>query len=264
MVSGSLAWLALAALVVLTAAGLRFYLPLAWRVFVRSEGAVATSWIGRADAAVALVLVLWFASLGHDALTSEGDRSIEFRHIIGGAMTYASVVVFLLGILVYRGISLLRTFGWDALSFGSALGRALVCLLAAYPLLMLVQAMVFGVSGGNVSSQDVVEFLQAAESPRDRIAVLAMAIIVAPLAEEFIFRGYLYPVGKKYLGPFLSAFVTAALFAVLHGHMASLPALFTLALCLTLSYEKSGSLLVPTIMHAVFNAVSVIGILYLM
>jgi membrane protease YdiL (CAAX protease family) len=91
-----------------------------------------------------------------------------------------------------------------------------------------------------------------------------MAIIVAPLAEELIFRGYLYPVGKKYLGPFLSALVTAALFAVLHGHMASLPALFTLALCLALSYEKSGSLLVPTIMHAVFNAVSVIGILYLM
>jgi len=264
VVSGSFVWLALAALVALTAAGLRFYLPLAWSVFVRAEGAVATSWIGKADAAVALVLVLWFASLGHDALAAEGDRSIEFRHIIGGAMTYASVVVFLLGILVYRGISPARTFGWDALGFSGALGRAVVCLLAAYPLLMLVQAMVFGVSGGNVSSQDVVEFLQAAESPRDRMAVLAMAIVVAPLAEEFIFRGYLYPVGKKYFGPFLSTLVTAALFAALHGHMASLPALFTLALCLTLSYEKSGSLLVPRIMHAVFNAVSVIGILFLM
>jgi membrane protease YdiL (CAAX protease family) len=106
--------------------------------------------------------------------------------------------------------------------------------------------------------------LQSAESPRDRAAVLVMAIVVAPLAEEFIFRGYLYPVGKKYLGGFAAAMVTAALFAVLHGHTASLPALFTLALCLVLSYEKTGSLLVPMIMHAVFNAVSVAGILYLM
>ena len=264
MVSGSLVWLALAALVVFTAAGLRFYLPLAWGVFARGAGAVGTSWVGKIDATVAVVLVVWFAALGRDALAAEGDRSIEFRHIVGGAMTYASVVVFLLGVLVYRGISLGRAFGWEALGFGGALWRAVVCLLAAYPLLLLVQAMVFGAAGGNVTSQDVVEFLQAAQSPRDRLAVLAMAIVVAPLAEELIFRGYLYPVGKKYFGPFLSALVTAALFAVLHGHMASLPALFTLALCLTLSYEKSGSLLVPTIMHAVFNAVSVVGILYLM
>ena len=264
MVSGPLAWLALAALVVFTAAGLRFYLPLARRVFVRGEGSVGTAWIGRPDAAVALVLVIWFAALGHDALVAEGDRAIEFRHILGGAMTYASVVVFLVGTLVYRGISLGPAFGWEAMGFARALGRALVCLVAAYPLLLLVQAMVYGASGGNVAPQDVVEFLKSAESSRDRIAVLVMAIVVAPLAEELIFRGYLYPVGKKYLGSFFSAAFTAALFAVLHGHAASIPALFTLALCLALSYEKTGSLLVPMIMHAVFNAVSVAGILYLM
>jgi len=58
--------------------------------------------------------------------------------------------------------------------------------------------------------------------------------------------------------------VTAALFALLHGHAASIPALFTLALCLTLSYEKSGSLLVSMIMHSIFNAASVVGILFFM
>jgi membrane protease YdiL (CAAX protease family) len=51
---------------------------------------------------------------------------------------------------------------------------------------------------------------------------------------------------------------------VLHGHAASIPALFTLAVCLGLAYEKSGSLLVPMIMHAVFNAVSIAGIMFLL
>lgn len=264
MVSGISAWLALGALVAFTAAGLRFYLPLAWRVFVHGEGAVATAWVGKIDAAVGVVLFLWFVALGRDALASEGDRAIEFRHIVGGALTYASVVIFLVGIIVYRGQSLVRVSGWDALSFGGALWRALLCLAAAYPLLMLVQAMVFGFSGGNVTAQDVVEFLQNAPSSRDRTAVLVMAVAIAPLAEETIFRGYLYPAGKKYFGPFLSAMVTAGVFAALHGHLASVPALFALALCLTLSYEKTGSLLVPIIMHAVFNAVSIVGILYLM
>lgn len=258
------AWIALAALVVFTAVALRFYLPLAWRVFARAEGSVGTFWVGRIDAAIGIVLLLWFASLGHEALISETNGEIEFRHIVGGAMTYASVVIFLLGVLVYRGQSLVRFAGWDALAFGPALWRSLLCLGAAYPLLMLVQAMVFGISGGNVAPQDVVDFLKNAQSPRDRLAVIVMAVAVAPIAEETIFRGYLYPAGKKYLGPFLSAVVTAALFAVLHGHLASVPALFTLAICLTLAYEKTGSLLVPMIMHAVFNAISIVGILYLM
>ncbi len=264
MVGGNLAWLAPAALVVFTAAGLRFYLPLSWRVFVRDGGSVGTAWIGRIDAAVAVVLAVWFVLLGRDALSHGGARAIEFRHILGGAMTYASVVIFLLGILVYRGAPVARVFGWDALPFGAALWRAALCLTAAYPLLMLVQVMVYGASGGNVAPQDVVEFLQSAPSSRDRIAVLAMAVVVAPLAEEMIFRGYLYAVGKKYAGPFVSAVITSALFAVLHGHLASIPALFTLALCLTLSYERNGSLLVPVIMHALFNAVSVTSILFLM
>lgn len=262
MVGGSSGWLVLAALVVFTAAGLRFYLPLAWKVFARSGGAVGTSWVGRVDAVIGVILFLWFAMLGRDALAAEGVRSVEFGNIVGGAMTYASVVILLLGVLVYRNISPVPVFGLDRRSFGGALWRALLCLLAAYPLLMLVQAMVFGVSGGDVTPQDVVEFLRSAESPRDRIAVLGMAVVVAPLAEELIFRGYLYPVGKRYAGPFFAAVSTAALFAVLHGHAASVPALFTLALCLGLAYERTGSLLVPMIMHAVFNAVSVLGIIF--
>ncbi|MFM8657211.1 MAG: lysostaphin resistance A-like protein, partial [Chthoniobacterales bacterium] len=123
---------------------------------------------------------------------------------------------------------------------------------------------VFGVSGGNVAPQDVVDFLQNAQFPRDRIAVLVMAVAVAPLAEETIFRGYLYPVGKKCFGAFLSSVITAALLAALQGKLATVPPLLTLALCLTLAYEKTGSLIVPMIMHSVFNAISSVGILYLM
>jgi membrane protease YdiL (CAAX protease family) len=93
---------------------------------------------------------------------------------------------------------------------------------------------------------------------------MVMAIIVAPVAEEVIFRGYLYPIGKRYAGPFFAMVLTSLLFAALHGHAASLPALFTLAMCLGLAYEKTGTLLVPLIMHAVFNAISVAAIMFLL
>jgi membrane protease YdiL (CAAX protease family) len=262
VVSGWPAFAALAVLVVLTAVSLRFYLPLAGRVLVRGEGRVGDSWVGAIDGVVATVLVAWFLMMGRDALTDEGSHAVEFGHIVSGAIIYASLIIFLAGLLVYRNLRPTDVFGLGSLGFTRALWRSLLWLAAAYPLLMLVQAMVYGTAGGEMSPQDVVEFLQNAETPRDRLAVLAMAVVVAPVAEEMIFRGYLYPVGKKYVGAFASMAATSLLFAVLHGHAGSIPALFTLAMCLGLAYEKSGTLIVPMIMHAVFNAVSVTAILF--
>jgi membrane protease YdiL (CAAX protease family) len=264
VVSGALFWAGFALLVILTAAGLRYYLPLARRVLVEDRGRVEDGWVQPLDGAVALLLCFWFLMLGYGALTQESERTVGFGDVVNGAIIYASIVIFLLGLLVYRNIPPSGVFGLGGEKFFPVLGRALLALLAAYPVLMLVQSMVFGISGGNLQPQEVVEFLQNADTPRDRIAVMVMAVVVAPVAEEMIFRGYLYPAGKRYLGPFLSLGASSLLFAALHGHMASVPALFTLAICLGLAYEKTGTLLVPMVMHAVFNAVSVAAILFLL
>ncbi len=262
MVEGPLVWFGFALIVVLTAAGLRFYLPLARRVLVQRGGLVGVRWVNVSDAVVAGLLALWFALLGRDALAQDGERVVEFRQVITGAMVYASIVIFIGGLMLYRNLQVSEVFGFGQLSFRRTLGRGVLYLAAAYPLLMLVQAMVYGASSGEMGQQDVVEFLRTSELMRDRMAVLVMAVVVAPVAEEMIFRGYLYPVAKRYFGPFIAMVGTSLLFALLHGHAASIPALFTLAMCLGLSYEKSGSLLVPMIMHAVFNAISVAAILF--
>lgn len=264
MVSGFSFWFAAAVLVLLTAAGLRYYLPLARRVMVEGVGRVEDGWVRTIDAAVAVVLTAWFVVLGRDALLREGERTIEFADVATGATVYGSIVLFLLGLLIYRNIRPSEVFGFGGEKFFGVLGRSLLALGAAYPILLLVQAMVYGASGGSMQPQEVVRFLQEAESPRDRIAVIVMAVAVAPVAEELIFRGYLYPVAKRYVGPFASIMATSVLFAVLHGHAASVPALTALAVCLALAYEKTGTLLVPMVMHAVFNAVSIAGILFLL
>jgi membrane protease YdiL (CAAX protease family) len=49
----------------------------------------------------------------------------------------------------------------------------------------------------------------------------------------------------------------------MHLNMAALPALFVLALCLTLAYEATGSLLVNIFMHGFFNLSMLLVILYL-
>ena len=48
----------------------------------------------------------------------------------------------------------------------------------------------------------------------------------------------------------------------LHLHLPSLLPLFLLACVLTLAYELSGSLLVPMAMHALFNAITLVGVFF--
>ncbi len=241
-------------LAVLTAAGLRFYLPAARSVLLRGNGRAVTAWVGRTDVAAALVLSVWFAMQGMTALMEEGTRAMKLQHVVTGAALYGAIVLLLLGLMIYRNISPLRVFGWNELSISRIFGRGLLYIAAAYPLLILVQGIVHNATGGEGAPQDVVRFLTEAKSSKDRIAMLAMAVVVAPIAEEFIFRGYIYAVIKKYIGVLAGLILTSLLFALVHGHAHSMPALFTLAFCLGLAYEHTGSLPLTVTMHAVFNA----------
>jgi len=87
--------------------------------------------------------------------------------------------------------------------------------------------------------------------------------VIAPAAEETIFRGYIYAVLKRNIGAVGAALLSAALFGAMHMNLGALPALFVLSLCLTLAYEATGSLLVNIFMHAFFNLSMLLAMLSL-
>ena len=72
--------------------------------------------------------------------------------------------------------------------------------------------------------------------------LISSAVVVAPLVEEVIFRGYLYPVFKRFSDRFLAAIVTSMMFALVHGNVPGTLPLFALALMLTIAYELTGCL----------------------
>jgi CAAX protease family protein len=86
--------------------------------------------------------------------------------------------------------------------------------------------------------------------------------VVAPVAEEFIFRFFLYGVIRRYLGRSIGLIVSALLFAAVHVHLPSFAPLFALGICFTLAYEWSGSLLVSMTMHAIFNAITLLALAF--
>lgn len=145
----------------------------------------------------------------------------------------------------------------------------LFCYLAAVPLVGLVAflwaAMLQEASKlwgwGAPSPQALVELLLANPglSP-GKLALVFVAVILAPIAEEAFFRGLVYRAGKALMPPPLALMISALLFALVHFSTYAFAPLFVFGLLLARAYERTGDLRVPMVMHACFNLASLLMI----
>lgn len=229
----------------------------------REGGKVRTEWIGLPDLPMALIVGGALTGLAINGLLQANDKPVMMTpdQILPG-------VIFLLvlggGIAVFLGarrLGLLRVFGIRELTFPRAFGRGFLLLFAALPAVALFNAITIYILGAEAQEQDLVRLFSDVSREGDLATVFLIVfagVIVAPLCEEVLFRGYFYPVAKRYLGAGVGAFLTAAVFAASHVNLASLPGLLALALTFIIAYERTGSLLVPISMHAVFNAANLL------
>lgn len=94
------------------------------------------------------------------------------------------------------------------------------------------------------------------------IALLAViAVVLAPIVEELIFRGGIYRFLKSQSTVLPAQIISGALFAVMHGNLMSFLPLVVVGIILAREYERSGSILVPMCFHACFNGFSLLMLL---
>jgi membrane protease YdiL (CAAX protease family) len=110
--------------------------------------------------------------------------------------------------------------------------------------------------------QQAVQALRITAGLWDRCALGAVAIFLAPVAEEMLFRGILYPTVKRLGFPWLALWGTSLIFAAVHWNLATFFPLLLLAVLLTVLYEKTNNLLAPIAAHSLFNAMNFV-MLYL-
>lgn len=107
----------------------------------------------------------------------------------------------------------------------------------------------------------ILDLLQSQRDPGALAIVVVSAVVVAPLAEELFFRRVLQgwlekrlpdSDGSRAIG------LAAAAFALAHaGHGLAFLPLFPLAVVLGHLVQRTGSILAATLLHGLFNAVSV-------
>lgn len=233
---------------------LAFYGVLAVRMSARAT--LTTQAFGPADAVCAAVLALWMINVIWHSLDT--SKAITLQAILANSVVYSSLILGIVGVMGFQRESALEFFGLRPARFPKAAGTGLLWLVATYPLILATQSFVQGVFGETDDAQMIVRYFLEHPDPRHRAAVIVMAVIVAPAAEEILFRGYFYGVIRRYGGRLAAILTSSLLFAAIHVHLPSMLGLGILAVILCLLYERTGSLWATITMHATFNATTII------
>ena len=231
---------------------------------LRNGGKVYTEPFGLPDLMASILLYTWLLVAIVNGFGRPGRRDVQTDDVIRGAAMFLIIVMGLWLFMRVRSISVTRLFGVKLLSGPATFGYAVGLLLLALPIVFASMGLMRLLLGPEARSQELVEFFRQSASRSNKTAVIStmtLGVVVAPFAEEFIFRGYLYGVFKRYVGITGGTVLSAIVFAALHLNAASLPALFILAVCLTLAYETTGSILVSMCMHSMFNLMAFVAML---
>jgi membrane protease YdiL (CAAX protease family) len=146
-------------------------------------------------------------------------------------------------------------FGW-ATQAGRALrlgvGVALVVLPVTYGL-QAGCAWLLEQVGVAATTQRSVEMLVNDASVMNRGLIAAFAVGLAPLVEETLFRGLLFPAVRDLGWPRAALWGQAVLFGAIHANAAAFLPLTLFGATLAWLYVRTGNLLAPIAAHAVFN-----------
>lgn len=258
-------WSLLALLAIPVIGGAVYYLA-AVAELRSSGGRVSGQYFGLPDLFMGGALAAYFAWGGFLAL-SHGETAVEIgaRRLLENSAFMLTMLAVVVVFALFRGIPFARAIGLEWSKFFPSLFRAVVSLGTALPLVWAVNLLAKYLFPEQAREQVMVSLFRSASETGDWSTVRVVfvsAVIVAPLVEETIFRGYFYATTKRYAGPIGAVFWTSVLFALSHGNVTVMAGLFALSVCLTVAYERYGSLWVSIGMHACFNAIS-LTLLYL-
>lgn len=214
--------------------------------------------------AVGVMLCLALGMLASAAARAPG---LGISAINANFLAFAASTVFLQGGTLVAANLLLRRqcmrwrefFGLGSPRWPRHLLLGLGVGLAAVPALLGMNHLCFlalKAIGAEPVQQITVQILQDFQGWFRRGCFAVSAIVLAPAAEEIIFRGILYPALRQQGRPQMALFVSSLLFASIHVNVMTFLPLFVFALMLVWLVERTDGLLASITAHAVFNAVN--------
>ncbi len=189
-----------------------------------------------------------------------------FGLILFSTLSFQGVTWLLIGFFLRsHQTSWREAFGFSQAQWWRVLLAALVVVLVILPVAWSLQglsAMALEKAGLTPEDQTAVKLLSAANTWWTQVYLCVFTVVIAPVAEEFIFRGVLFPFVRQLGYPRLAWIGVSLLFALIHMDLAIVVPLFVLALALTWLYELTDNLLAPIAAHSLFNTANLLVLYY--
>ncbi len=203
---------------------------------------------------------------------------VNSNEVFGETITTAKSVVVLLSQAILDGLAILYLYlmlaartaapfwpsiGWREMRTGSGhiRDRALQFLAGG-----AVLAIAVSFTGGFLNSKVT---LPVEELLKARVSILLfgiLGVLVAPLVEETIFRGFLYPVIARRLGVAAGVAITGTLFGLMHaaqlwGGWGQIALLILVGVALTWVRARTGTVAASYFVHLGYNGLQLVGYL---
>jgi len=210
-------------------------------------------------------LVLGFAAFGvrpKDIQTYSANNGLLL--VLSQALLSLALLGYLAAEMRYHfGLPFWRTNGWRPLethrtrrNFGY--GRYI---LGGFLFSILIQ-----LASAAVGTRAKLPIEDLFQDRRTALLLMLMAITVAPVVEETIFRGYFYPVIARTFGVGSSILITGTLFGVLHapqlwGGWGQIALLIVVGIFFTYLRAKTGTVVASYLLHVGYNALPLLAFL---
>ena len=217
-----------------------------------------------------LIIVGFYILVFTGSLKSAESKieNLEELQVTAGLVLVSSIALLSIGgiipLILFWRTNLIEFFGLRWLRW-----KSIFWIMPAFVFAMMIILAILAACGWQTWVQDslgakpqeAVTLVRETSDVELLVAMAVSAIIIAPIAEELILRGYLYPVVKRFTDRWFASIFSGVFFGVIHFNVMGLPMLALMGIILAVIYEKSGSLWVPIGCHAAFNATQFVLIL---
>jgi membrane protease YdiL (CAAX protease family) len=218
---------------------------------------------GRARDAIAAgfaLLIGWNALAG----LAHGREALELSagQVLANVASIAVVAALAVAAVAWRERSV-QALGLPGPAPERAAHAGVVAFLAAFPLYFAAEiaARWLFESLGIPRAANPAQTLILRSGRAGDVAALALtAAFLAPIAEEVLFRGFVFAALRRRAGFPAALAASSALFAAVHPPVDWLP-IFVLSVALATVYDQTGSLFAPIVAHAANNCVGVVLLL---
>jgi membrane protease YdiL (CAAX protease family) len=214
---------------------------------------------------VQALAALWYAAVtvvvyGDDGPPEVGDQAIWLLPLVGMGLW----IGYLAAPSILRLITSSQDRGVDfGLTVSPRQGMVAVAVgvgsqLLALPVIYFVVLRLFP---DDDPSEVARQLIDRVDGPIDVVLLVLAVVVAAPLAEEWFYRGLLFPAIGRRFGAVAGVIGSSLLFTLVHPDPITFPGLFLFAVVLAWLTWWSGRLGTAVLAHMAFNATTVVQLL---